>query len=241
MKKKNIIIFGGSGLIGKTLIQSTLLKKKYLLFNLDLTIKKKNIFNQKCDVLNEKQIKDKIKIISKSHGPIYGVINATYPKVHQNKKPGNINPELFSQEIGEHFKSFLNTTQIAANLFIKKKTEGKIINFASIYGKFIPRIEIYKRTKMGMPMQYLVVKNSLITMSKYFAKFFLKNKININCISPGGIYDGQDSRFVKNYKKFSANGMLNSNDLVGITAFLLSDHAKKITGQDIIIDDGFTL
>ena len=35
--------------------------------------------------------------------------------------------------------------------------------------------------------------------------------------------------------------MLNSNDLVGITDFLLSDSAKKITGQNIIIDDGFTL
>ncbi len=241
MQKKNIVIFGGSGLIGKTLIQSTQLKKKYFLFNLDLSIKKKNTFNHKCDVLNAKQVENKIKIISKSNGPIYGVINATYPKVQQNKKPGNINPELFSQEIGEHFKSFLNTTQISANFFIKKKIEGKIINFASIYGKFIPRIEIYKGTKMGVPMQYLIVKNSLITMSKYFAKFYMKKKININCISPGGIYDGQDSKFVRNYKKFCANGMLNSNDLVGITDFLLSEPAKKITGQNIIIDDGFTL
>ena len=41
MKKKNIVIFGGSGLIGKTLIQSSQLKKKYLLFNVDLSIKKK--------------------------------------------------------------------------------------------------------------------------------------------------------------------------------------------------------
>ena len=38
--KKNIVIFGGSGLIGKTLIQSSQLKK-YLLFNVDLSIKKK--------------------------------------------------------------------------------------------------------------------------------------------------------------------------------------------------------
>ena len=80
------MIFGGSGLIGKTLIQSSQLKKKYLLFNVDLSIKKKNIFNHKCDVLNAKQVENKIKTISKSHGPIYGVINTTYPKVQQNIK-----------------------------------------------------------------------------------------------------------------------------------------------------------
>lgn len=241
MEKKNILIFGGSGLIGNTLMQSSLLMKKYRLFSLDISIKKKNLLNFKCDVLNNKEIEKKIYQISKSYGPVYGVINSTYPKVLQNKKPGKINPDLFSLELGKHFKSFLNTTQISCNYFIKKKIEGKIINFASIYGEFIPRIEIYKGTKMGVPMQYLVVKNSLITMSKYFAKFFIKKKININCISPGGIFNFQEIKFLNNYKKFCANGMLNSNDLIGTVEFLLSENSKKITGQNIIIDDGFTL
>ena len=44
----------------------------------------KKIFNHKCDVLNAKQVENKIKTISKSKGPIY-IINTTYPKVQQNK------------------------------------------------------------------------------------------------------------------------------------------------------------
>ncbi len=35
--------------------------------------------------------------------------------------------------------------------------------------------------------------------------------------------------------------MLKSEDLIGITDFLLSENSKKIFGQNIIIDDGFTL
>ncbi len=36
-------------------------------------------------------------------------------------------------------------------------------------------------------------------------------------------------------------GMLDANDLTGGLVFLLSDHARYITGQNLVIDDGFTL
>ncbi len=241
VKKKIVIVFGGTGLIGSALMRSMSLNKKYKLINLDLNIKKNMLINFKCNVLNEKQTENRIKQITHKYGKIYGVINATYPKVIQKKSPGKINPNLFAREISNHLKSFFNTTQIMCNYFKKKKIEGRIINLASIYGEFIPRIEIYKGTNISAPMQYLISKNSLITMTKYFSKFFLKDKININCISPGGIYDSQDHRFLKNYNKFCASGMLNAEDLIGITKFLLSDDSKKIFGQNIVIDDGFTL
>ena len=222
-------------------MKSAVLNKKYKLINLDLSVKKNELINFKCNVLNENQIKKNVKQISKKYGLIYGSINTTYPKVIQKKLPGKINPNLFTKEISNHFKSFLNTTQIMCNYFKKKQIRGKIINFASIYGQFIPRLEIYKGTSLSVPMQYLVSKNSLISMTKYFSKYFLKDKININCISPGGIYDFQDVRFVKNYKKFCSSGMLSTQDLIGITEFLLSENSKKIFGQNIIVDDGFTL
>lgn len=241
LEEKIVVVFGGTGLIGGTLIKSRILNNKYRLINFDLSIKKNTLTNFKCDVLIAKQIENNIKKITNKFGQIHGAINATYPKVMQKNSPGNINPNLFSKEISNHFKSFLNTTQIMCNYFKKKKIEGKIINFASIYGDFIPRIEIYKGTNINAPMQYLVSKNSIITMTKYFSKFFLKDKININCVSPGGIYDFQDHIFVKNYKKFCASGMLKADDLIGITDFLLSENSKKIFGQNIIIDDGFTL
>lgn len=35
--------------------------------------------------------------------------------------------------------------------------------------------------------------------------------------------------------------MLSKNDLSGVVKFLISDESSKITGQDIVIDDGYTL
>ena len=60
MNKKNVIIFGGKGLIGNTLMQSHLLTDKYELINLDLSVKKNSYPNFKCDVLKNKEIESKI-------------------------------------------------------------------------------------------------------------------------------------------------------------------------------------
>ena len=94
-----------------------------------------------------------------------------------------------------------------------------------------------------MPLQYLIIKNAIDSMMKYSAKFFLKKNIKINNISPGGILGlYENKKFIKNYTKFTAgNKMLCNKDLGGIVNFLLSTDSDKITGQNIIIDDGFTL
>ena len=63
-------------------MRSVSLNKKYKLINLDLNIKNM-LINFKCNVLNEKQIENRIKQITHKYGLVYGIINATYPKVIQ--------------------------------------------------------------------------------------------------------------------------------------------------------------
>lgn len=240
MKKKNILIFGASGLIGKQLFLSPKLNLDYNVIGFDIKSKNdKRII--KLNTLDSKNIKKKINQIHKNFGIIHGFINVTFPPVLQKKDPPKINSKKFSKELSIHVESFLNTTQAACEYFSKNKIKGRIINFASIYGDFIPRFEIYKNTNMSLPIQYSICKSSIIMLTRYFSKFFLKKKININSISPGGVFDNQNRIFIKNYNKYTASGMLDKNDITGVVEFLLSSNSKKIFGQNLIIDDGFTL
>ena len=237
--KKKIILFGSSGLIGSSL--KKYLEKQHDIIGID-KIKKKNS-DYTFDVSNFNLTKKKISQILKKYNKIDGIIICLYPKtnVKKNSKSLGLNFKEFSKEIIAHLEPFYNLNKIFIDYF-KKNGGGSIINFASIYGSFLPRFDIYKDTGMHMPLHYAMSKSSLIMMTRFLAKTNLKYKVRVNSISPGGIFDGQNKKFLNRYSNFCSNkDLLKSNDLNGLIEFLISDHSKKITGQDFVIDDGFTL
>ena len=135
---------------------------------------------------------------------------------------------------------FLTSQQFAT--YFEKQGCGNIINLASIYGVIAPRFEIYDNTPMTMPVEYAAIKSGLIHLTKYMAKYFKRKNIRVNTISLGGIEDKQPEPFLKAYKEFCLNkGMLNAKDISGTVLYLLSDLSEFVNGQNIVVDDGFTL
>ncbi|MDC0533093.1 SDR family oxidoreductase, partial [Candidatus Pelagibacter sp.] len=124
----------------------------------------------------------------------------------------------------------------------KSQGFGNLVFLSSIQGVNAPKFEHYKNTSIVSPIEYSAIKAGIIAITKYLSKYFKKSNIRVNSISPGGILDNQPKNFLKNYKK-SCNdkGLLDVNDLVGTVLFLTSDHSRYINGQNIIVDDGWTL
>ncbi|TNR60895.1 SDR family oxidoreductase, partial [Escherichia coli] len=61
-------------------------------------------------------------------------------------------------------------------------------------------------------------------------------------VSPGGIFDNQPSSFQEAYKGHTMGaGMLNVESVLGSIIFLLSDGSQYVTGQNIVVDDGFSI
>ena len=95
---------------------------------------------------------------------------------------------------------------------------------------------------MVSPIEYSAIKSGIIAITKYLSKYYKNNNIRVNVISPGGILDAQPKTFLKKYRS-SCNdkGMLNMEDLIGTMVFLISEESRYINGQNIIVDDGWTL
>ena len=95
---------------------------------------------------------------------------------------------------------------------------------------------------MISPIEYSASKAGIINITKYMAKFCEGKNIKINCISPGGILDKQPKKFIKKYKNSClSKGLLDAKDLNGVLEFLISDKSNYINGQNLIIDDGWSL
>ena len=127
-------------------------------------------------------------------------------------------------------------------MYFKKQGFGHIVNIASIYGMVAPRFEIYENTTMTTPVEYAAIKSGLLQLTKYMTKYFKGMNIRVNAISPGGIFDHQPEAFLNAYKRSCANkGMLNKEDLGGTLVYLLSELSQYVNGQNIAVDDGFSL
>ena len=251
---KVIVVTGGCGLIGREFIKAIASNNGIAIIadiNSEIGVKVKEElfydFVNKIDYINlditsKPSIQESIEFILKKFKRIDALVNCAYPKnINYGKNFFDVEYKDFCENINMHIGGYFLTSQQFACLF-KKQHEGNIINLASIYGLIPPKFEIYDKTKMTMPVEYAVNKSAIIHLTKYIAKYLKGSNVRINTISPGGILNNQPRPFIKAYNSNSLNkGMLNVSDLIGTLLFLLSDESKFINGQNIIVDDGFTL
>lgn len=253
LTKKNILIVGGSGLIGSTLVGELLASganiisadKNTKLLNSQKTLlkKNKNYFSSSIDITNLESIKKTFEKSEKKFGKIDAVLNLAYPKNSNfGKNFWDVTIDSFSENLSTHLGGYFLFMQQCAKYSIDKNKSLSLINFSSIYGFKAPRFDIYEKTNMTLPVEYAAIKSAILQLSLYVSAFTKNSKFRVNCISPGGILNNQEKEFVSNYNSFSrTKGMLDPEDLLGAVVFLCSDSSKFICGQNIVIDDGFTL
>jgi NAD(P)-dependent dehydrogenase (short-subunit alcohol dehydrogenase family) len=148
-------------------------------------------------------------------------------------------PELFRRACSVNLVSPFFLYQRTAEL-LRQSGHGSIINFLSIYGVSAPDLRIYEGTDMGSPGAYAATKGGMLQMTRWLSTV-LAPHIRVNAISPGGILDGQPERFVERYAARTPLGrMSNAEDLKGAVAYLASDLSQYVTGQNLMIDGGWT-
>ena len=250
MIKKTIIVTGGFGTIGFALSKSLLEQghKVIIADNKIKTIKnlKLNKFNVsvlKTNLNNENEIKKLISLCTKKFKKVDALVHCAYPKT---KDWGVKLEKLKQKSLNENLINQLGSTIIVSkniiNLFLKQNY-GNLILLSSIMGLNNPKFKTFKGTNMSSPIEYSAIKSGIISITKYLAKYYSKKNLKINCLSPGGIIDNsQKKKFIRNYKKeCNSKGLLDPKDVVNAINFLLSEKSNFISGQNIVVDDGYSL
>jgi NAD(P)-dependent dehydrogenase (short-subunit alcohol dehydrogenase family) len=119
--------------------------------------------------------------------------------------------------------------------------DAAIVNIGSTYGVVAPDWGLYEGTEIGSPAAYSVSKAGLIHLTKWLATT-LAPAIRVNCVSPGGISRNQPEAFVRRYSSRTPLGKMGTeNDVASAACFLASPQASYITGQNLVVDGGYTL
>lgn len=260
-KNEIIIIFGGNGRLGKSLIKSVL-NNGGLVISVDSSYKNyvlekkgKNFYIINCDLLQKKSLEKLQKTICKKFKKIDAVVNVITTKTKDFYYPlKEFSTTSWLQIINSELTiSFLISQTFGEYMSNQKK--GNLVFMSSIYGMVGNDHGIYKNSNLPKvysdPLQkkqifsniaYSVSKGGIISLTKFLATYWVNKNIRINCVSAGGIFNKEENKtFLKNYsKKVPLNRKANIDEIVDAIIFLLSKKSKYINGHNLVVDGGYT-
>ena len=247
MRKKNVLITGANGLLGKN-FGKAFSEKGYTVITSDIiNLKKEREFDfYKLDVTNEEDWVSCLRYIESKYGYLDVLVNNAGATNNSGIK------EFSSDFTSTSFKQWNDIINVNLNgvflgckhacKLMKKQGWGVIVNISSIYGVVSPNHSIYDGSKIKQPIAYSVSKSGVISLTKFLATLMANENIRINCISPGGVFDNQDKKFIERYKKLSPiKRLAKKEEISSALTFLASDEASNIIGHNLIVDGGWTI
>lgn len=235
--RKNIIITGGSGNLGRFLIRKYS-EMDYSVINISRSKPKKIFKNElflKCDLSS---YKDASKVLHKiKNRNIFSIISTVGNSKKNYKK--SIKDENFLKSFNDNFLSFSNLVEVYLEKFNNRPTS--IIAISSIAAKKI----------IDAPIPYSVTKSALNYYCKIKAKEISKFKISLNVISPGNILMDKNNWSIK-IKKNPNKIMSYIKDNVPLNSFIfpeqifhlcnyINSNKKNLTGSNMVLDGGQAL
>ena len=235
-KNKIILITGGEGGLGKAICNKFL----QLGARVIVTTTKKKLVNKRTkkkiymylDFSNKNSIQNFLNNLKKIKKIDILINNAG---INQLSYINEIDERYLDEIYQVNLRGPILMTKQISKIMIKKRS-GKIINISSIFG-IVGKSgrSLYSTTKFGL---IGLTKSSALDLAKY--------NILVNSVSPGVINGGLTKKILnsKEAKKIKKDIPLNKlgqvSDVSHLVCFLCSSFNTYITGQNFVIDGGYT-
>ena len=146
----------------------------------------------------------------------------------------NYSPDSFFRVMQVNLGGSFFLTQAAANQMKLQKDGGSVLLMSSVTGHQAHKnLAAYGMSKAALEM---LAKNLVIELSPFH--------ININTIAPGATLTERtqhDAEYEKTWSSITPLGKPASvEQIASVALFLVSDNAKHITGQTVVVDGGWT-
>ena len=127
----------------------------------------------------------------------------------------------------------------------QRQAPGSIINIGSMYGVIGSYPSLYEGLPLNSAPNYHALKGGLVHLTRHLAAYWAQYNIRVNTLSPGPFpkpaMKAKAEEIVDRLEeKVPLGRMGRPDELKGIVVLLASDAGSYITGQNYLVDGGWT-
>ncbi|MCO6492316.1 MAG: SDR family oxidoreductase [Phaeodactylibacter sp.] len=144
-------------------------------------------------------------------------------------------PEQFHRLVSVNLQGSFFLAQAAARQMTKQGTGGRILFMSSVTGhQAHPNLAAYGMTKAALEM-----------LARSLGVELAPHRITVNAIAPGATLTERTVQLEPDYKatwdRLTPTGTVSMpGDIAHAALFLLSDNARQVTGQSLVVDGGWS-
>ncbi|WP_077024233.1 SDR family oxidoreductase [Fuerstiella marisgermanici] len=153
----------------------------------------------------------------------------------------DVTGEAFTKDLQNATGYFLLARRLHDHV-VGRQVSGSIVMIGSMYGVVGSYPDAYEGICAASPVQYHALKGGIIHMTRHLAVYWANENVRVNCLSPGPFpSEKAPAEMVERLKtKSPMNRMGRPEELCGPLLLLASDAGSYITGQNLLVDGGWT-
>ena len=133
-------------------------------------------------------------------------------------------------------------SRLTYELAINTGSPASIIMLGSMYGLVASYPDAYKDLIPASSVAYHTLKGGILQMTRHLATYWAEDLVRVNSLSPGPFpSESANQEMVERLKSYSPMRRMGfPEELKGAVVFLASDASSYMTGQNLVIDGGWT-
>ncbi len=153
----------------------------------------------------------------------------------------NVTAEQFSRHLQNATGYFL-LARLLRDHVVARSAPASVILLGSMYGVVASYADAYEGVCPASPVAYHTLKGGIVHLTRHLAAYWATDGIRVNCLSPGPFpTDKAPEEMVRRLTtKLPMKRMGQPHELKGAIVFLASDASSYMTGQNLLIDGGWT-
>lgn len=159
-------------------------------------------------------------------------------------EPGDwssVTPEQFNRHLA-NATGYFTLARLVRDHAAGRGAPASVVFLGSMYGLVASYPDAYEGVCPASPVAYHVLKGGILQMTRHLAAYWAADGVRVNSLSPGPFPGPKapEAMVDRLRRKLPLGRMGRPHELKGAVVFLASDASSFMTGQNLVIDGGWT-